>query len=60
MSKLLGVMLINDGKLTSTQLADALTYQEEFGGFLGEILIKKGYIDSDTLHEYLQKQKEII
>lgn len=60
MSKLLGVMLVNDSKITSTQLAEALTYQEEFGGFLGEILIKKEYIDKDTLYEYLQKQKEII
>jgi hypothetical protein len=60
MSKLLGVMLVNDRKLTSTQLADALKFQEEFGGFLGEILVSRKYIDNETLHEYLKKQKEII
>jgi hypothetical protein len=60
MSKLLGVMLVNDGKLTSTQLADALIFQEKFGGFLGEILVSKKYIDNETLHEYLMKQKEIV
>lgn len=60
MNKLLGVMLVNDGKVTSSQLAEALTHQEEYGGFLGEILISKGYLDNDTLHEYLEKQKELI
>lgn len=58
MSKLLGMMLIDGGEITSSQLAEVLNFQDKNGGYLGEILIRKGYLEEKTLNEYLQKQLE--
>jgi hypothetical protein len=58
MSKLLGMMLIDGGEITSSQLAEVLNFQNKNGGYLGEILIRKGYLEEKTLNEYLQKQLE--
>lgn len=59
MSKLLGMMLLDGGEITSSQLAEVLNLQDENGGYLGEILISKGYLEEKTLNEYLKKQKEL-
>ncbi len=59
MSKLLGMMLIDGGEITSSQLAEVLNFQDKNGGYLGEILIKKGYLEDKTLNEYLRKQLEL-
>ena len=59
MSKLLGMMLIDGGEITSSQLAEVLNFQDKNGGYLGEILIKKGYIKEKTLKEYLKKQQDL-
>ncbi|MFQ5878276.1 MAG: hypothetical protein ACE5JH_11440, partial [Acidobacteriota bacterium] len=49
----LGDWLLGKGKLTRERLARALRDQSFFGGRLGSSLIKLGYIDEDTLGEYL-------
>ncbi len=49
----LGDWLIRKGKLTEEQLARGLQDQAFFGERLGNSLIKLGYIDEDTLGEYL-------
>jgi hypothetical protein len=59
MTKLLGMMLLDGGEITSSQLAEVLNFQDENGGYLGEILIKKGYIKEKTLNVYLKKQREL-
>lgn len=59
MTKLLGMLLVEDEKITTSQLAEALNYQEANGGYLGDILIEKGYLERETLKEYLLKQKEL-
>lgn len=59
MTKLLGMLLVDDGIVTTTQLAEALNYQGINGGFIGEVFVTLGYIDKTTLTFYLQKQKNI-
>ncbi len=59
MNKLLGLLLIDSDEITTSQLAEALNYQDKNGGFLGEILIKMGYIDKNTLEKYLKKQEKL-
>jgi hypothetical protein len=49
----LGAWLLSKGKLTDDQLQRALQHQQFFGGRIGTSLIKLGYIDEDTLGEYL-------
>jgi hypothetical protein len=59
MTKLLGMLLVEDEKISTAQLAEALNYQEANGGYLGDILIEKGYLDRETLEEYLRRQKKL-
>jgi MshEN domain len=49
----LGAWLLSKGKITEDQLQRALQHQEFFGGRIGTSLIKLGYVDEDTLGEYL-------
>ncbi len=49
----LGAWLLSKGKITEDQLGRALQHQQFFGGRIGTSLIKLGYIDEDTLGEYL-------
>ncbi len=49
----LGDWLLSKGKVTEDQLARALHDQSFFGGRLGNSLIKLGFLDEDTLGEYL-------
>lgn len=41
---LLGNILIKRGKITSEQLTDALSFQNGEEGFLGEVLVKLGFV----------------
>jgi type II secretion system (T2SS) protein E len=50
---MLGDWLIRKGKITEEQLARGLQDQAFFGERLGNSLIKLGFIDEDTLGEYL-------
>jgi hypothetical protein len=49
----LGAWLLSKGKINEEQLERALQHQQFFGGRIGTSLIKLGYIDEDTLGEYL-------
>jgi len=49
----LGDWLLGKGRITQEQLARALQDHAFFGGRLGTSLIKLGYLDEDTLGEYL-------
>ncbi len=59
MSKLIGMMLVEEKIISFDELSLALNYQAEHGGLIGEILIKFGYLDNKTLDYYLKKQKEL-
>ena len=50
---LLGQLLINKSLITGEQLDNALKEQRKSGGFLGNILIKLGYISQDELFPVL-------
>jgi hypothetical protein len=55
MSKKLGEILVEEGKLTEAQLQKALKAQLIFGGHLGTSLIELGYVDEETLGETLSR-----
>lgn len=59
MSKLIGMMLVEDKIISYDELSLAINYQVEHGGLIGEILIEFGYLDNETLDRYLEKQKEL-
>jgi hypothetical protein len=52
----LGLMLINKGFITPTQLDQALRLQNETGMRLGEVLIDNGWITERQLNRSLKKQ----
>jgi len=52
----LGDWLVGKGKITEEQLQQALHDKAFFGERLGNSLIKLGFIDEDTLGEYLAEQ----
>ena len=52
----LGKMLVSDSLITEAQLEKALAYQQKEGGRLGSILVKLGYIQEQTLLQFLSKQ----
>lgn len=52
----LGRLLVEDGLVTQTQLAEALLEQEESHGRLGEILVERGAISGEDLARALSAQ----
>jgi len=52
-SRKLGEWLILEGLITEAQLRDALAYQTEHGGKLGEILVRLGLVDKDEYVSFL-------
>jgi hypothetical protein len=52
----LGRMLVEDGLVTQTQLAEALLEQEESNRRLGEILIERGALSGEALARALSEQ----
>ncbi len=54
--KLLGQVILEAGIIDAEQLSDALSYQNKWGGKIGEILINKGYITESKLTHYLNMQ----
>jgi len=52
----LGRVLIKMGKLTRSQVHDALEIQKQKGGPIGQILVELGYITEDELHLALAAQ----
>ncbi|MBU9888712.1 MAG: hypothetical protein KTQ49_02445 [Candidatus Omnitrophica bacterium] len=55
----IGEILIEDGLLTKEQLEEALAFQKEKGGLLGQALITKRFVDEDALISALGKQFRI-
>jgi type IV pilus assembly protein PilB len=51
----IGELLCKEGYITGTQLEDALNYQKKNKGRLGNILIKLGYIEDDTIVSVLSR-----
>jgi type IV pilus assembly protein PilB len=51
----IGDMLRKQGYITSKQLDDAIAHQKKHDGKLGSILIKLGYIDEDTIFNFLSR-----
>ena len=51
----IGELLSKEGHITSTQLEDALRYQEKHPGRLGSILIRLGYIEEETIVNILNR-----
>lgn len=51
----IGEILCKEGYITGTQLEDALNYQKKNKGRLGNILIKLGYIEDDTIVSVLSR-----
>ncbi len=60
MSKIrLGDMLLKAGVIHEFQLNSALSFQRQLGGRLGASLIRLGYIDEDTLLNFLAEQMDL-
>jgi len=55
----LGEMLVKSGTISAKQLEEALAYQQEQGGKLGDILIQKGFINESRLIQILGEQLNI-
>lgn len=54
-----GVRLVRDDKITVSQLEEALRLQSEGDNRrLGEILVDKGFLDQETLDQYLKESAE--
>ncbi|HEU0033501.1 MAG TPA: hypothetical protein VFQ53_22875 [Kofleriaceae bacterium] len=49
----LGEMLVRDGRLTESQLEQALKYQARDGGRFGTVLVEHGFVDLEALTVYL-------
>lgn len=52
----IGRMLVAASLITEEQLEKALAYQQKEGGRLGSILVKLGFIQEQTLLQFLSKQ----
>ncbi|MBI4378898.1 MAG: type IV-A pilus assembly ATPase PilB [Nitrospinae bacterium] len=55
-SERLGDLLRKDGQITKFQLDEALAVQKKSGGRLGQILISLGFIDEETIINFLGRQ----
>lgn len=57
--KRLGEMLVEEGLIDSVRLNSALAYQRDWGGRLGAILIKKGYVSEREMVDVIERQLRI-
>jgi len=55
----IGEILVDAGTITEDQLNAALEIQSKNGGFIGEILVKEGFVDKAALYNSLQKQMNV-
>lgn len=53
----LGQMLLDSGLLTSEQLKMAVEFQKSVGGKLGAIIVKLGFIEDQTLTNFIARQQ---
>ncbi|UCE79897.1 MAG: hypothetical protein JSV13_04475 [Nitrospiraceae bacterium] len=54
--KKLGQMLVDEGLIDNTQLQSALAYQRQWGGRLGSIFLKKGFVSEKDMSALMEKQ----
>ncbi len=52
----IGELLLRAGQITKYQLDEALQFQKKNGGRLGSVLVKLGYIEDDTIVNFLSRQ----
>lgn len=57
--KKIGEILVENGLITATQLAEALAEQRASGGRLGEIIVKKGWVSREEIDKSLTQQRGI-
>lgn len=55
----LGELLVSDGLVTSTDVAKALAFQQQFGGRIGSILVRLGALSEESLLPVLSRQLSI-
>jgi type IV pilus assembly protein PilB len=55
-SEKLGDLLRKDGQITKFQLDEALAIQKKSGGRLGQVLVALGFIDEDTIINFVARQ----
>lgn len=55
-SEKLGDLLRKDGQITKFQLDEALAVQKKSGGRLGQIIVSLGFIDEETIINFLSRQ----
>ena len=55
----IGEILIEDGLLSKAQMEEALAYQKEKGGLIGQILIERNFVQEESLIGALGKQFKI-
>jgi len=53
----LGQMLVESGLLTAEQLKMAMDFQKSVGGKLGAIIVKLGFIEDQTLTNFIARQQ---
>jgi type IV pilus assembly protein PilB len=53
--KRVGELLSKEGYISSTQLEEAIKYQEKNPGRLGSILVRLGYVDEETIVKVLSR-----
>ena len=58
-SKRLGELLMDERIISSEQLDEAIQTQSETGGYIGQILVEKGFATAEIINEYLVKQLKI-
>ncbi|MBI3599033.1 MAG: type IV-A pilus assembly ATPase PilB [Nitrospinae bacterium] len=56
-SEKLGDLLRKDGQITKFQLDEVLAVQKKSGGRLGQILVALGFVDEDTIINFLARQQ---
>ena len=55
----IGEILIEDGLLSEAQMEEALVFQKEKGGMIGQILVEKKFVEEELLIGSLGKQFKV-
>ncbi|MBI5639542.1 MAG: hypothetical protein HZA17_03865, partial [Nitrospirae bacterium] len=55
-NKRIGQLLLEAGLIDELQLKSALSYQQEWGGRLGSVIIKKGFVSEKDVVSIIEKQ----
>ena len=55
----IGAMLINAGKIEASQLEESLRIQKEKEGYLGQVIVDRGYVEENELYSFLSHQLKV-